>query len=773
MASITYKISGKHDDKGIEDAKKGLASLGEGVEKLNKLFKGFIALEAVKKVSEIYKDTSEAFTVQQQSWTTLSTAISNNANATAGSFKRMLEYTSELQSKSIFGDEALQQQAAFLETLNLTEDQIKNVLKVAVDISSQGVMPLDGAVKNLARTYGGLAGELGEKIPALKNLTVEQMKAGEAIELVGKNFRGMGEAVASTLGGTRTQVNNIIGDIKEKIGAIFGAGESALLKEIKPILSEIDTWLGENQGKILAFFKHIPEVAKITFEALKVGFSYTFSFENIADRFKAAMQYVGKVVELTLQAIVTLIAEIAMVIWTPFQVAFEHVIYSIELAFVKTINGMITSLNSLTSMLPGGNLLQLGKIAEPKAPTDTVGGKLEAVFTKFGNAFKDMGVDFLKASIDMGTSFARDLGDKMNPYMKQIDDYLESVKENTDVVAQALQTTSNSTPQLDHLDMIQFYGNDYKPNANTGSGMGPAPTSWMQSGLMNGLSGVLDTLKSAFSSGGMDMAGMFGQLTQAIGPLISAIGPLAQGIQGFIAGLGPWGLLLIAIIEIAKGFIGVVGPAINGVIGPLMRALQGVGKAFGEAILPVLDALAPVFAILGDIITRAVAPALQFLAPVFSLLAWILQTIVVPIIKAISVAFEILMSPVKFMADLFTWVGAVIQTFGYNVGEVVSKLLHPWDIHLQSGPGAFSSDAFSGLGDRIADIWNANYSTTSASSTVGTSGSSATYTGANTSNYYFYFDGAYFNTSDDDAAINTWNKLISLSKTGRVNLSAT
>ena len=57
-------------------------------------------------------------------------------------------------------------------------------------------MTLESAVKNLAKTFGGLTGELGESIPKLKELTTEQLKSGEAVKFVLENYKGYAETAA-------------------------------------------------------------------------------------------------------------------------------------------------------------------------------------------------------------------------------------------------------------------------------------------------------------------------------------------------------------------------------------------------------------------------------------------------------------------------------------------------------------------------------------------------------------------------------------------------
>lgn len=135
--------------------------------------------------------------------------------------KRLMEQASQTQSRTLFGDEAIIEQQAYLAALGLSEQQINDTIEAAVQLSAALGMDLTAAVKNLAKTYGGMTGELGESIPALKNFTQEQLKAGDAIGYVNANYKGFAESAAETGTGSLTQLQNKLGDLAEKIGTIL------------------------------------------------------------------------------------------------------------------------------------------------------------------------------------------------------------------------------------------------------------------------------------------------------------------------------------------------------------------------------------------------------------------------------------------------------------------------------------------------------------------------------------------------------------------------
>ena len=135
--------------------------------------------------------------------------------------QRLIAQAAELQSRSTLGDEAIIEQQAYLAALGLSEQQIGATIEAAAQLSAALNMDLGSAVKNLGKTFGGMTGELGEGIPALKNLTKEQLQAGEAIKYVNDNYKGFAETAAQTGTGPLVQLKNTLGDIAESFGVIL------------------------------------------------------------------------------------------------------------------------------------------------------------------------------------------------------------------------------------------------------------------------------------------------------------------------------------------------------------------------------------------------------------------------------------------------------------------------------------------------------------------------------------------------------------------------
>lgn len=170
---------------------------------------------------------------QAQAEAKLLTALKGREDAQ----QRLIASAAELQSRTTIGDEDIIAQQAYLASLGMTETQIRKVVEASVQLSAATGMSLDAAVKNLAKTYGGLTGELGESIPALKNLTEEELRNGAAVDFINENYKGFAETAARTGAGPLLQFKNRIGDLAERLG-------TALL----PIIEKLVGWLSSLVG---------------------------------------------------------------------------------------------------------------------------------------------------------------------------------------------------------------------------------------------------------------------------------------------------------------------------------------------------------------------------------------------------------------------------------------------------------------------------------------------------------------------------------------------
>lgn len=186
--------------------------------------------------------------VQQQAEARLLTALKGRSDVQ----QRLLTQASELQSRSILGDEVIIGQQAYLASLGMTEAQIGKVIEAAAQLSAATGMTLESAVKNLAKTFGGLTGELGESIPKLKKFTTEQLKNGEAVDFILENYKGFAETAAKEGLGAVKQLKNAWGDFLEQIGSTMLPAVNNLAQALSRAVGVLQSMSPLSQKLIIA-----------------------------------------------------------------------------------------------------------------------------------------------------------------------------------------------------------------------------------------------------------------------------------------------------------------------------------------------------------------------------------------------------------------------------------------------------------------------------------------------------------------------------------------
>lgn len=196
-----------------------------------------VAVAAVKKVNAAIKETTELYKVQATAEKQLEVAAKNNPYLNDTSVIQLKAYASELQAVSTIGDEQLLPMMAQLAAAGRNQAEIQDIMSAALDVSASGMMSLDAAVTALNKTYSGTAGQLGNQITAIKNLTKEELQSGKAVEIIAQQFKGMAKETAE-LTGTSEQLKNAIGDYKELLGETFEGAFAPMRKWFTEVIKK-------------------------------------------------------------------------------------------------------------------------------------------------------------------------------------------------------------------------------------------------------------------------------------------------------------------------------------------------------------------------------------------------------------------------------------------------------------------------------------------------------------------------------------------------------
>jgi hypothetical protein len=229
----TQKVNIDISTRGAKKSKDELSGLNSAISKMGKAVGvASAAYFGAKGLINALSTVVVASGRQEQAEKALEVALGRTSTA-------LLNQASALQKVTTAGDEAIIEQQAFLASLKFTEDQIKTIIPVALDLSAATGISLESAVRNTSKTFSGLAGELGELVPQLRELTTEEMKAGEAVKVLGELFEGQAAKQADTMSGALIQAQNSAGDLAEAIGEKLSPLVKALATDFSKTVDEL------------------------------------------------------------------------------------------------------------------------------------------------------------------------------------------------------------------------------------------------------------------------------------------------------------------------------------------------------------------------------------------------------------------------------------------------------------------------------------------------------------------------------------------------------
>lgn len=275
--SYEFQQKAKEVEKGLAGMEKKLTSVGKSLSM--KLTAPLVALGAMS-----LKNAD----VQQQAESRLLTALKGRTDVQ----RRLIDQAAQLQARSVLGDEVIIGQQAYLASLGMTENQIGKVIEASAQLSAATGMTLDSAVKNLAKTFGGLTGELGESIPKLKEFTTEQLKNGEAVDFILENYKGFAETAAKEGLGAVKQLKNAWGDFTEQIGAVMIPAVNSLAKALSKIVAALQSMTPFTKKVVVAIGGIAAAIAPLS---LAIG-GVIKTLPMMASGFSALLSPVGLVV---------------------------------------------------------------------------------------------------------------------------------------------------------------------------------------------------------------------------------------------------------------------------------------------------------------------------------------------------------------------------------------------------------------------------------------------------------------------------------------------
>lgn len=173
----------------------------------------------------------------------MNNALSNAGRLSAESSMDFQNFASEMQRTTMIADSAAMSYLALATAYTKNNEQSKQLVRAAIDLSQAMGISVDTAVRQLGATLNGTEGAIGKMIPQVKALKEEQLRAGDAIDIVSKKFGGSAVAAANTYEGNIVKLSNAWGNLTNEIGFFF-TKSGALNAFFKKITDDINKATG-------------------------------------------------------------------------------------------------------------------------------------------------------------------------------------------------------------------------------------------------------------------------------------------------------------------------------------------------------------------------------------------------------------------------------------------------------------------------------------------------------------------------------------------------
>ena len=134
---------------------------------------------------------------------------------------RIGDLADELQRLTGVDGDYIKQLGAELLAQGKSLDQTEDLITAAAQLSSITGDDLGTSVKQLTNTYSGMAGSIGRSIPEIKALSEEELRNGEAVDIILEKYGAFAEQLTDTVSVATDRASESMGDLKETLGQAF------------------------------------------------------------------------------------------------------------------------------------------------------------------------------------------------------------------------------------------------------------------------------------------------------------------------------------------------------------------------------------------------------------------------------------------------------------------------------------------------------------------------------------------------------------------------
>ena len=240
MGETVEKVTVKGD---ASDLKQEMNGAGESM--TSSLLKANLAAAALTKALNVtvgvIKDAAGAAAENERTTLRLQAALRGSGHEVENNTAALNDQSTALERLSGISDEEIRRGQALALNMGVRADEVDKYTRAAIRMSNTVGGDLQSNLQQLTRTLTGQAGRLSQMLPGVRELTEEQLRAGDAVDLVNEMWSENLDLLNQGFTGKINALANAFGNVTEAAVIEIGGGQSTLADIIEATTTALET----------------------------------------------------------------------------------------------------------------------------------------------------------------------------------------------------------------------------------------------------------------------------------------------------------------------------------------------------------------------------------------------------------------------------------------------------------------------------------------------------------------------------------------------------
>ena len=223
---------GKQEVNGLTTA------ISQGFNNAREIIIGF--KESYGVISQAFSTHLKEYQEQEVSLIKLTTALKQTGQYTETNIKSLVDYSSQLEKTTIYGDELTQSVMAQLLAMGLSVEQTKEATLQAANLASVMGTDINTAARAMADLFNGNTGMIGKYVKGLDEAVIKSGDLNKILAMLNERIGWQAVAIGQSGVGALAKMSHAIGDLKKNTGQLLSNALSPFIKSISDIVNNLN-----------------------------------------------------------------------------------------------------------------------------------------------------------------------------------------------------------------------------------------------------------------------------------------------------------------------------------------------------------------------------------------------------------------------------------------------------------------------------------------------------------------------------------------------------